>query len=228
MPRNYSFTNGSIYHVYNRGVRKVKIYNNTSDYIRWENLLAWCLNYDYPYTSYLNRLNKLKSPTKQAAFRKMIESSHKYIQPLVEILTYVEMPNHFHLVIEQMVDNGVSKFMQKLATAYSMYINRKYDLSGAVFEGSYKTVPVISDPQLNQLLIYALRNPIEAGLATNETIIQYKWSATKEYLNEKERKIISMRRLPDYFSDQVRLLETISESESGLGPDFLQELAIDS
>ena len=228
MPRLYTFTNGSIYHVYNRGVRKIKIYNNASDYVRWENLLTWCLNYDYPYTGYINRLNELKSPVKQNAFQQMIESSYRYKQPLVEVLAYIEMPNHFHLVIEQMVDNGVSKFMQKLSTAYSMYINRKYDLSGAVFEGSYKTIPVVSDPQINQLLIYVLRNPIKAGLATNKTILQYKWSAIKEYLHKKERKVISMRRLPDYFSDQAHLLEAISDGEHSFDSNFLKEIAIDS
>lgn len=227
MPRRYSFETGSIYHIYNRGVRKVNIFNDVSDYLRWESLLAWCLQYDYPYSRYLDRLRELKSSIKQEAFCRMMESSYKYEKPLVEILTYVEMSNHFHLVVEQIVDNGISIFMRKLATAYSMYINKKYDLSGAVFEGSYKTVPVVSDPQLIQLLLYVLRNPIEAKFATSRSIFQYRWSAIKEYLNNNERKIVSLKRLPDYFSDKDKLKGFIVDSELDLTLNNLVDVAID-
>ena len=227
MSRRYSFATGSIYHIYNRGVRKVNIFEDASDYIRWESLLAWCFQYDYPYSRYLDGLRELKSPIRQEAFCRLVELSYRYKNPLVEILTYVEMSNHFHLVIEQKVENGVSIFMRKLATAYSMYINKKYDLSGAVFEGSYKTVPVASDPQLTQLLLYVLRNPIEAKLVTNETVFRYKWSATKEYLHKNERRIVSLKRLPDYFSDKDKLKKFIENKELELELNTLGDIAID-
>ena len=227
MPRCYSFETGSIYHLYNRGVRKINIYNNASDYLRWENLLAWCLYYDYPYSRYLRRLADLKSLSRQETFRQMIESSFRYKHSPIEILAYVEMPNHFHLVVEQMVDSGVSIFMKKISTAYSMYVNKKYDLSGAVFEGSYKTVQVVSDPQLTQLLLYVLRNPVEAKLVSNKSILQYKWCALKEYLYKDERRIVSLRRLPEFFSDKCRLMKFISKNECDLAPNLLQEIAID-
>ena len=58
------------------------------------------------------------------------------------------MPNHFHILITQMEEKGVSKFMQKLSTAYSMYYNKKYKRTGGLFEGKFKSEHLNKDRYL--------------------------------------------------------------------------------
>ena len=227
MRRKHEFITGSIYHIYNRGVRKNKIYNTSSDYKRWEKLLLWSSNYNYPYSVYLNQLRQFRDEGRGIdVLNHRIENEYKYKTPLVNILAYVEMPNHFHLILEQNIDNGITTYMKKLQTAYSMYLNQKYDLSGSVFEGIYKSVPVISDPQLIQLLKYVLRNPIEASLVSPKDILTYQWSSVKNYLDNTNYGIISDDRLPEELFNSIKLTKFLLDDNLDLSQ--LEELTIDN
>ena len=62
---------------------------------------------------------------------------------------------------------------------------------------------------------------------TNETVFRYKWSATKEYLHKNERRIVSLKRLPDYFSDKDKLKKFIENKELELELNTLGDIAID-
>ena len=227
MRRKHEFITSFIYHIYNRGVRKNKIYNTSSDYKRWEKLLLWSSNYNYPYSVYLNQLRQFRDEGRGIdVLNHRIENEYKYKTPLVNILAYVEMPNHFHLILEQNIDNGITTYMKKLQTAYSMYLNQKYDLSGSVFEGIYKSVPVISDPQLIQLLKYVLRNPIEASLVSPKDILTYQWSSVKNYLDNTNYGIISDDRLPEELFNSIKLTKFLLDDNLDLSQ--LEELTIDN
>ena len=227
MRRKHEFITSFIYHIYNRGVRKNKIYNTSSDYKRWEKLLLWSSNYNYPYSVYLNQLRQFRDEGRGIdVLNHRIENEYKYKTPLVNILAYVEMPNHFHLILEQNIDNGITTYMKKLQTAYSMYLNQKYDLSGSVFEGIYKSVPVISDPQLIQLLKYVLRNPIEADLVSPRDILTYQWSSVKNYLDNTNYGIISDDRLPEELFNSIKLTKFLLDDNLDLSQ--LEELTIDN
>ena len=71
------------------------------------------------------------------------------------------MPNHYHLVIEQLSENGISKFLQKVMTGYTMYFNKKYKRSGALFQGKTKSIYIDSDAYYRQLRAYIDLNPVE-------------------------------------------------------------------
>lgn len=214
--RLVNFVNGQVYHIYNRGVRKDLLFYRDTDYIRWEKLLFWCSNYNYPYSSYVQGLEALsKEKASLDNYQTRIEKDYRYSQPLVNLLCYVEMPNHFHLVLEQNVDFGISLFMQKLAIAYAMYLNNKYDLSGSAFQGKYKFIHVKTDSQLTQLLKYLLLNPVEAKIISSSNLRKYKWSAIKEYLGNVDKSIVNTTRLPEVFMEPEELLNfLIEESDS--------------
>ena len=145
MVRNIKFVTSNFYHVYNRGVRKSEIFLKNQDYKRWEKLLYWCNNYNYSYSRYLSRLFQIKRKGGSVEQLNKLVRMYKLDTPLVEIHAFVEMPNHFHLLLRQISDGGIAKFMQKLATAYAMYFNLTLDFKGAVFEGSYCVVEMLSD-----------------------------------------------------------------------------------
>src|SRR3989344_7999827 len=120
--RKVSFVPGEYYHIYNRGNSKQKIFHNKADYERFISLL---------YLS--NSGNNFKID--------YIGKHNIYITDrgsrLVSIGAYCLMPNHFHILITPLVEGGVSKFMQKMTTAYSMYYNQKYRRTGGLFEGKF-------------------------------------------------------------------------------------------
>lgn len=124
--RKISFINNNYYHIYNRGVDKRDIFMDKGD-----------LNY------FFNRLIDLNSNHSS----NIINMQRKHMQggvagsegnKLVSIVAYCLLPNHFHLLLKQESDDGVSKFMQKLGTSYTVFFNKKYDRSGPLFAGKFK------------------------------------------------------------------------------------------
>ena len=88
-------------------------------------------------------------------------------KPLVSILSYCLMPNHFHLILYEHTENGISKFMGKLLTAYSMYFNKKYDRSGPLFTHPFRSEHINNDSQYMYIFSYIHLNPL--------SIIQKNW-----------------------------------------------------
>ena len=74
--------------------------------------------------------------------------------PLVKILCYCLMPNHFHLLLKEIREGGISKFMQKFGGGYANYFNFKHQEVGRVFQGVYKAKLVDEEMYLKYLSVY--------------------------------------------------------------------------
>lgn len=146
--RKYNFVPGEFYHLYNRGTDKRTIFLDEADYKRFQALL-YLLNTD----KNVNVRDVLKGGNV------LYEVEQK--EPLVAIGAYCLMPNHFHLLVTPHRDDGLSSFMQKLATSYSMYFNKKYERTGALFEGKFKSQLATEDRYLKYLFSYIHLNPVK-------------------------------------------------------------------
>src|SRR3989344_2776781 len=120
MARTFSFAPDEFYHIYNRGTEKRNIIMSRSDQDRFLSLLYFA-NQNEPADL------KLQGSTLSKIIEKKIGT------PLVEIVAYCLMPNHFHLLIREVEEGGISKFMQKVTTGYTMYFNKRHDRSGSLF-----------------------------------------------------------------------------------------------
>lgn len=165
--------NFGFYHVYNRGVRKNLLFHNVKDYSRFI-LLVLIFQYNINISN-INRLNEKFSKNLNIEDLN-IDISDKEV--LVEVISFCIMPNHFHLILNQFSEGGVAKYMQKVLTAYTMYYNKKYKMTGHAFQGKYKSVFIEDDEQLIYLSIYVHKNPIDI----NEDIFKYKWSSLQDLL----------------------------------------------
>jgi putative transposase len=85
-------------------------------------------------------------------------------EPGVELWAYCLMPNHFHLLIHQAEATSMGRFMQRLTVGYVMYVNKRQDRIGPLFQGKYKAVRVLDDRQLMEVSRYIHLNPERAGL----------------------------------------------------------------
>lgn len=83
-------------------------------------------------------------------------------KPYVSVVAYCLMDNHFHLLVQEREEQGVSKFMQRLCTSMSLYFNAKYQERGTLFQGTYKAQPVEDDRHLQYVAAYIqVKNPFE-------------------------------------------------------------------
>jgi putative transposase len=132
------------------------------------------------------------------------------------------MPNHFHLLVRVKGEKGLSEFLKKTLTGYSMYFNKKYKRTGSLFEGAFKAQHVDSDEYLKYLFAYIHLNPIKLFEGSwKESGIQDRYSAKKFLANYQlssyldflriqrpEKKILSTASFPDYFNNDVGSFDT--------------------
>lgn len=170
----------SYYHVYNRGVNKQPIFFDEGDYQEMEELC-----YYYRFARPLIRYSDLKkhSPKVRAQILRSLEEKSAY---RVHLLSYVLMPNHFHLLFQQIEDGGIATSAGDFQNAFTKYINTKHDRTGHLFQGPFKVVEVETDEQLLHLSRYIHLNPSSAGLVNDWSELErYPWSSLPAYLNPK-------------------------------------------
>lgn len=100
----------------------------------------------------------------------------------IKIHAFCLMPNHYHLLL-QTSDINISKTMHKFLTNYSKYYNHRYNFSGHLFQGRYKSILVEKDSYLLEVSRYIHLNPVDAKLVTRPE--QYLYSSLKYYIDPK-------------------------------------------
>lgn len=214
-----------IYHIYNRGVEKRKIYLNTSYYSRFLSILEHYLEYDYPYSLLKRRLEEARSP--QEKHKILLQLEARRIEPPVEIIALCLMPNHYHLTFKQLVENGITSFMHRIGTAYTGYFNIRQNRAGRLFENTFKAVKVNSSEQLLHLTRYQHLNPRVLGLNTPQKLVSYPWSSLSIYLGEKHLPFIKPEVVISNFKDSASYLDFVLAEIDEFALLRLQEVAID-
>ncbi len=210
MTRKFKFSVDEYYHIYNRGTDKRVIFMDEEDRQRFSDLMFLC------------------NSKRNIIFRD-IPIGEAYVfergDTLVDIGAYCLMQNHFHILVREKMDKGVSTFMQKLLTSYSMYFNTKYKRSGSLFEGPFRATYVNNDEYLKYLFAYIHLNPIKIidsswkengirDLATAKQYLgQYVYSSYHDYMGNKRKEgaILNKAVFPGYFGSFTEFEEFVDE-----------------
>src|SRR3990167_9613177 len=207
--RKKPFVLGEYYHIYNRGNSKQKIFHDQEDYFRFISLLYAC-NSGNDFRIYA--LNSGESPY-----------DFERGTLLVSIGAYCLMPNHFHILITQTDKGDISKFMQKLTTAYVMYYNKKYERTGGLFEGRFKAEHLDRDIYLKYIFSYIHLNPVklidpkwkENGIRNRSEAIEflngYRYSSYQDFMevDRREKIILNREDFPEYFPTKEKFQKEI-------------------
>lgn len=209
--RPIKFSIGEYYHIYSRGTDKRDIFLDDKDRERFVKLL-FLANGSTPFI-----------------FRE-IPIGVPYVKfnrgnPLASLGAYCLMPNHFHILIKETGEKGISTFMGKLLTSYSSYFNKKYERTGKLFEGAFKATHVDNDEYLKYLFSYIHLNPVKImdpqwkinGIKNRELakkyLEEYKYSSYSDYLGtgRTENAILNTQDFPEYFADFKEFNQFIDE-----------------
>jgi putative transposase len=221
MLRKDPFITGEYYHVYNRGIDKRVIFKLKKDYERFM-MLLYIANSNNSF-----RLDDLLNKKCQTFDEILVLDKG---EPLVSIGAWCLMTNHFHLLVRQEMDEGITKFMKKLGTGYSMFFNIKYQRTGGLFGGPFKSKLIGTDDNyMRHLFGYIHINPLEIkfpgwqdeinksliGVNKNMTrfLENYRYSSYLDYTGETriEKNIIKTENFPDYF-ESARSFEEFIKS----------------
>lgn len=191
--RKIVFINDGFYHVFNRGIEKRPVFTDKREFYRAKELLRF-----YQYKKIPIKYSHFKSlprEKQQRLWEILVQSGR-----IVEIISFCLMPNHFHLLLKQIADKGVSQFVANFTNAYTKYFNIKHERIGSLFEGVFKAVYVENDEQLIHLSRYIHLNPVASSLINTVQLEGYTWSSYPEYVLEKSGdKIIKNNQVLDMF-----------------------------
>lgn len=195
--RETPLVTGGIYHIVNRGVASQQIFSCQRHYQRTLEIILYYQNRKpplrYSYFSSLPqslRAEKLSQLNKQKDF-------------LVEILAYCLMPNHFHFLLKQSVDNGISNYLSKFSNSYTRYFNSKHNRVGPLLQGKFKSVQIASEEQLLHLSRYIHLNPYSSGIVKHlKDLNQYPYSSLPEYLGLNDNHFCSKDMILSYFKSK--------------------------
>lgn len=204
--RKVSLATDEFYHLYNRGVEKRDIFVQPRDYQRFRQTFFY---YQFvgpkPKFSYTTKGNlRIFKPLS--------------INKLVEIICYCLMPNHFHFLVRQLLDNGISNFISQISNSYTKYFNTKYERNGGLFQGTFKATRIETDEQLIHTSRYIHLNPLVSGVT--KYLENYHWSSYPEYFSNNEitcnpKEVLSFFRNPkkykEFVNDQIDYAKSLEK-----------------
>ncbi|MBI2596013.1 transposase [Candidatus Daviesbacteria bacterium] len=186
--RKIVFTNGVIYHVFNRGVERRTIFTNRREFIRAQQLIKFYRHKETP----IRYSQVMQQPED---IREVILDNLYKSEKLIDILSYCLMPNHFHFLLKQKTDNGIPTFVSNFTNAYAKYFNTKNQRVGPLVQGAFKAVMIESEEQLMHVSRYIHLNPVASNIIKIGQLNDYEWSSYPEYIdlsneNISEKKLI--------------------------------------
>ena len=138
---------GDLAHVCNRGIEKRRIFNDHHEYQRFVDNL-FLLNNKKGKIRTVKNIFDSKEPLKR--------------DKLVEILKWSLLPNHYHLLLYEVIDGGILEFTKRLGNAFTKYFNIKNQgRSGYVFQNRAKIVPITEESQYLYIPYYIDLNPLD-------------------------------------------------------------------
>lgn len=188
--RKHQLVTGEYYHIYNRGVDKRDIFADKKDLHRF--IESMC------------EFNKIEGIVSLANLRKTQIEAKPLSEPLVAVVACCLNPNHFHFVLRQLADGGISEFMKRLQGGYTYYFNVKNFRSGSLFQGTFKSHLISNENYFNKIIGYTNKNYKVHNIPKNK--IGFIYASDYEYENN-IFKIVSKE-------EGIRILEIFNGSKN--------------
>ena len=180
--RKVVFRNDQVYHIFNRGIERRNTFKNKIDYQRALDLIKFYQHQEIPirYSQIIRQPENIRNQILDKVYKS---------DKIVDILAFCLMPNHFHFLLKQKSEKGITNFISNFANAYTKYFNTKNKRDGPLFQGTFKAVLVETDEQLIHLSRYIHLNPVVSSLIEESSLNFYNWSSYPEYLDLSEIEI---------------------------------------
>lgn len=189
---------GEYYHIYNRGVDKRKVFLSDKDYFRFLTSMKEFNRIDPIFSLHLYNQRKEKQ---------IVGVGH--LQKLVDIICYCLNPNHFHFILKQKTENGVSEFMKRVGGGYTNYFNHQYKRTGALLQGRFKSAHIDNNEYLLYLSAYINRNYFIHGYGDD---FRWPYSSLLEYTGKRSKGICDTSIILDQFKNRNEYQEFMQEN----------------
>ena len=193
------------YHIFNRGVAHQPTFLLARDYERFLLYLSYYRHKEAPVR--LSKLLQIPVDTR----KKILDGLETINDSIVDIIAYCCMPNHFHILLKQRIDGGVSLFMKKVTDGYTRYYNTKHQRVGPLFQGAFKAVHISSNEQLLHVSRYIHLNPLVSAVVRDNDFLTFPWSSLQSYINDKSSPFVNPQPILENFRNSQKYLEFIKD-----------------
>lgn len=193
--RKVPLVNEEYYHVFNRSIAKQDIFLKANENSKFLELLNYYRFVENPikFSKYLN----LTTANRDDYLSSLYESEEQ-----VTILSFALMPNHYHVLVKQVSDFGISNFIRLVQNSYASSFNLRNERKGGLFQSPFKAVRIETVEQLIHTARYIHLNPITSFVLKNpEELNRYPWTSYIDYLNENSRKFVDKKLILDQFKN---------------------------
>lgn len=192
--RRLVFANNEVYHIFNRSVADEQIFFKNKDLGRAISLLDYYRYFPIMRYSFFIRLDKKI----QNDVRKRIQS----LSPFVELLSFTLMSNHYHLLVKQLKDNGISTFISNFQNSFARHFNTKNHRKGSLFCEMFKAVRIQNNEQLIHTSRYIHLNPVSGYLMKVDQLADYPYTSFSHYIGRIKYDFISTDLILSSFKDK--------------------------
>ncbi|HEY9583995.1 MAG TPA: transposase [Candidatus Paceibacterota bacterium] len=187
------FVEDQYYHIFNRGVDKRNIFSDTEDLVRFFQSME-LFNSAEPIGSIFEVQKSGQLGAKHPTDKKAVP-----VKRLVEFVAYCLNPNHFHFILRQLAEGGISEFMKRLGGGYTNYFNERYKRAGALFQGTFKSKLIDSDQYFLRLATYVNLNfRVHEWGSDMEKLTKSSWN---EYIGESHENFCNKEMILDQFKN---------------------------
>lgn len=191
--RKFPLKEGEIYHICTKSISKFIVFNTDVEFQRMLDTTAFYMKENQPC-----KFSDLPKPALGIGL-----TFPNAGLGMVDIFAYCIMPTHIHLLLKQLKEHGISRFMNLILKSYSKYFNVKHNRKGPLWEGRFKKVLVETDEQLLHLTRYIHLNPVTAHLVDKPE--DWKWSSYQEYIFRKNESIYRYNDVLDVKPDSYKI-----------------------
>lgn len=188
------FINGEFYHIFTHGVESRNLFNNALDYNRFLEAVV--------------TFNDIKPSQSLFTARLPKHADRKARKPLVNIIAYCLNPNHYHMILEQTSDNGISEFIKRINGGHAQYYNLKYKRRGTLFEGKFKAKHIHNNEYLLSVSAYVNLNYKIHGLSSRTAQFRSSWD---EYTETTTKHTICVKDIINNQFENVREYKNFAE-----------------
>jgi putative transposase len=181
--RNLVFANNEYYHVLNRSIAKEEILSGKREVSRFLALID--------YYRYLQKLSFSKYKKLPRELRNLYYNNYKDEKPLVELYAFSLMPDHFHILIKQLKDNGLQTYMANIQNAFAKYFNTKEKRDGGLFKRPFRVRRIENDEDFLHLSRYIHLNHVTSFLVNVESLEKLVNTSYYLYFNSIDNDIIN-------------------------------------
>lgn len=199
MPRRLLIiATGEIYHCYNRSIAKENIFSSKVNLRKALEIVEY---YRFPQRIRLSQYKILSIEAKENYLSSMANSL-----PYVEIYAFSFMPNHFHFLLRQIQDGGISKFISNSQNSFAKWFNLKNDREGSLFQNIFKAKRVESNEEFIHIARYIHLNHVTSYLIEFNKLFNFPWCSFQEYIN-KTRSLININPILELFGSKDKFIK---------------------